>query len=52
MAANPAKFQIMFLGMPEEKEIIIDISGVALKSSPANIIIIIIIIHLFLVGQR
>ena len=51
MAANPAKFQIMFLGMPEEKEIIIDISGVALKSSPADIIIII-IIHLFLVGQR
>ena len=36
MAANPAKFQIMFLGMPEEREIIIDISGVALKSSPAD----------------
>ena len=36
MAANPAKFQIMFLGMPEEREMIIDISGVALKSSPAD----------------
>ena len=36
MAANPANFQIMFLGMPEEREIIIDISGVALKSSPAD----------------
>ena len=35
MAANPSKFQIMFLGMPEDREIIIDISGVALKSSPA-----------------
>ena len=35
MAANPAKFQIMFLGMPEDSELIIDISGVVLKSSPA-----------------
>ena len=35
IAANPVKFQIMFLGMPENSEIIIDISFVALKSSPA-----------------
>ena len=35
MITNPGKFQIMFLGMPEDSEIIIDISGVAFKSSPA-----------------
>ena len=35
MAVNPAKFQIMFLSVPEDSEISIDISGVALKFSPA-----------------
>ena len=35
MAANPAKFQIMFLGMYEVSEISVDTSGVASNSSPA-----------------
>ena len=36
MAANPAKFQILFLGEPDDREITYDISCVTLKSSPAT----------------
>ena len=35
MAATPLKFQIMFLGIPDDREITFDISDFTLKSSPA-----------------
>ena len=36
MAANPAKFQITFLGIPDDREITFDISGFTLKSLPTS----------------